>query len=180
MTLRLDDAPYASPFQFCPRCGAAGLDRPGPKLVQCPRCDFSLFFNVAAAVAALIIHDHGLLVTRRRYDPAAGTLDLPGGFVDPGETAREALQREIYEELSLEVTRADFFCSLPNRYPYGGIEYRTLDLAFVCRIKDISTLKPGDDVAGCRWVPVQHLQPGEFGLQSIKKLVVRYRDRVAG
>ena len=179
-TLGRQHMPKCSPFAYCPCCGAAEPDRTRPKKMHCLDCGFSFYFNVAAAVAALIVHDGQVLVTRRKYPPAAGTLDLPGGFVDPGETARKALQREIHEELNLRITRADYFCSLPNRYPYGGMEYRTLDLAFVCRVTNTDALEPGDDVAGCRWIPVPQLQPRDFGLQSIKRLVAKYRHFASG
>jgi len=81
----------ASQFRHCPRCGASALERHSEKSVSCPACGFLFFFNIAAAVAALITDPEGrLLVTKRALDPAQGTLDLPGGFVDPHETAEEA------------------------------------------------------------------------------------------
>lgn len=51
---------------------------------------------MAAAVAGLIFNEKGqLLLTIRAKDPGKGLLDLPGGFVDMGENADQALRREI-------------------------------------------------------------------------------------
>jgi 8-oxo-dGTP diphosphatase len=52
--------------------------------------------------AALIIQDNALLTMRYRYGDREVYM-LPGGNPDPGETLREALQRELHEELGLEV-----------------------------------------------------------------------------
>ena len=105
-------------FLFCPKCGAKALRPHGPQGYCCSACAFEFFLNVAAAAAGLIVNaNRELLVCVRAKDPAKGTLDLPGGFIDPNETAEEGICREIREELNLEVTGCQYFCSLPNQYP---------------------------------------------------------------
>lgn len=47
------------------------------------------------------------MVARRANEPAKGTLDLPGGFVDLDEDGETAMCREIAEETGLAVTPAD-------------------------------------------------------------------------
>ena len=56
-------------------------------------------------VVAVIFRDKRLLVIRRSQTVTApGTLCLPGGGIEEGETEREALLREMQEELNLDVT----------------------------------------------------------------------------
>ena len=50
-----------------------------------------------------------------------GTLDLPGGFCDIGETIGEALIREVKEETNLDIKEKHYFCSLPNKYRYSDL-----------------------------------------------------------
>ena len=51
--------------------------------------------NPSSACVAVIVKDGALLAVRRKYPPAEGTLDLPGGFADIGETAEESVSREL-------------------------------------------------------------------------------------
>ncbi|MGE5295460.1 MAG: NUDIX domain-containing protein [Solirubrobacterales bacterium] len=127
------DAGPGGVFRYCPKCGAAALRFVGVKLLRCETCGFELYLNAAAAVAGVIVDSRGrMVVLVRGKEPGKGLWDLPGGFVDPGETAEEALAREIREEVGLEVTAMRYIGSWPNVYDYGGVRYRTLDFGFAC------------------------------------------------
>jgi ADP-ribose pyrophosphatase YjhB (NUDIX family) len=164
-------------FRFCPRCGSDGLCARGDKPFVCSGCGFEYYINAAAAVVALIEDpEKRLLLTLRAREPKIGTLDLPGGFVDIHETAEHALVREVREELNLETAGLSYFGSFPNTYPYGGITYFTLDLAFICTVSDLSTIRAGDDAESYIFVPLQEIRLNEIGLDSIRKIVSAYAD----
>ena len=163
-------------FRFCPVCGSAEFTANSVKSLRCAHCGFEYFVNVSASYVALIYDDCGhLLVVRRRYEPARGTLDLPGGFADAGETAEEGVAREVKEETGLHVTAARFLFSLPNVYRYSGIDIPTLDLFFACQVSDLTTLRPGDDAAEVLWLRPEELRPEDFGLASIRRGVERLK-----
>ena len=58
-----------------------------------------------------------LLVCRRAKEPAKGTLDLPGGFIDMNETGEEGVSREVWEETGLKVEKSDLSV-LPAEHLY--------------------------------------------------------------
>jgi len=89
-----------------------------------------LYLNCAAAAIALIFSPaNNLLVTRRKYDPAKGMLDFPGGFADPGETIEECLIREVKEELNLDMEKLTYICSYPNTYQFKKVISQILCLS---------------------------------------------------
>lgn len=121
-------------FNYCPACGAEGIVFDGTKKSSCRDCSFTYYHNVAAAVAAILEYDKKIVLIRRAKEPGKGKLDLPGGFVDPNESAEEALRREIKEELKIDIREPRYLDSYPNIYQYEGVIYHTCDLFFYCRI----------------------------------------------
>ena len=74
-------------FTYCPKCGARTFVERNEKAKQCTTCGFVYYFNPSSAVACFIRNSKGeLLLVRRAKEPAKGTLDLPGGFVDMYES----------------------------------------------------------------------------------------------
>jgi NAD+ diphosphatase len=127
------------PFNYCPACGADGIVFDGTKKFSCRDCSFAYYHNVAAAVGAILEYDNKIVLIKRAKEPGKGKLDLPGGFVDPQESAEEALRREIKEELKIEVGKLKYLDSYPNIYKYEGVVYHTCDLFFYSKIDALPT-----------------------------------------
>ena len=83
-------------FGYCPVCGSSRFSVNNVKSKRCGSCGFVYYANPSSATAAFIVRDEHLLVVRRGKEPARGTLDLPGGFVDMDETAEEGMARELF------------------------------------------------------------------------------------
>lgn len=164
-------------FRYCPRCGRE-QDAPAGNPFHCASCGHTQFFNPAAAVAAILLAPDGrALFLRRARDPGKGKLGLPGGFVDIGETAEEALKREIREEVNLEVGALEFLCTLTNEYDYKGVTYPVLDLFFVVRAASVSGATALDDVESLSWLEPRHLDLREMAFQSNAEALRRFMAR---
>lgn len=160
---------FSEVFSHCPRCGSPRFVENDVRSKRCEDCGFIYYLNASAATAAAIVRDGGeILVSRRAVEPAAGTLDLPGGFVEPGESIDAGLRREILEETGCETETAEWLFSLPNFYSFSGLEVPTADSFFLCRLKDGSEPHAGDDAASLEWRRLASLDPSEFGLASIR------------
>lgn len=159
-------------WKFCPKCGSKKITESGERSIKCEACGHESYDNTAAAVAAVITDGDGkLLVTKRKYEPAQGTLDLPGGFVEFDETGEEALKREVHEELGIELTDIKYYCSMPNVYRWGEDEVHTLDMFFSAKMQNESQIKPMDDVCEAIWIEKEELKEEDFGLKSIRKTI---------
>ena len=122
-------------FNMCPECGSKNIEWRNGKKWLCPDCGFDLYCNVAAAVGIVLYDDeYNVLFEVRAKEPRKGFLCLPGGFVDPDESAEDAVVRECHEELDAEVYGSKFLCSFPNTYEYKNIEYKTCDIFFKTKL----------------------------------------------
>lgn len=99
-------------------------------------------------------------------EPQKGMLDLPGGFVEFGESAEQALLREIREELNVEVVNPSYLTSAPNDYLYADVLYKITDLYYICEIDDISAIKPQDDVANYLLLSPNEVDPERLAFPS--------------
>ena len=68
-------------------------------------------------VAAIIRKDGRIFATQRGYGEWKDWWEFPGGKMEKGETAEEALKREIREELSAEINVEELFCTVEYDYP---------------------------------------------------------------
>jgi len=127
-------------FNHCPNCGSGDISFGGIKKFYCQACSFTFFHNVAAAVAVVLEYGEQIVLIERNKEPGTGKLDLPGGFVDPDESAEEAVRREVKEELSIDLGELKYLGSYPNTYDYKGVTYKTCDLFFSSRINTLPTI----------------------------------------
>ncbi len=165
-------------FRYCPKCGSERFIVNNEKSKECLDCNFTYYFNPSAATVAVIMNERGqLLVCRRANNPAKGTLDLPGGFVDMYETGEEAVKREVYEETNLQVEKSEFLFSLPNLYLYSGFLVHTLDLFYLCKVKNSNNPIGRDDISESFFISKEEIQIDDFGLDSIKKGLSILKDK---
>lgn len=142
--------------------------------MHCFQCGLTYYANVASAVACIVVDKHErLLSVRRAHDPARGTLDLPGGFVDPLETVEQAVVRELHEETGLEAISMRYLMSLPNVYPYSGVTVYTSDLFFVVEVDSLDRAIASDDAAEIVIQPLSECNPDDYGLPSIREAMTR-------
>lgn len=163
-------------FKYCPVCGSKHFEVNNFKSKKCKDCGFTYYANPCSATAAFIVNDQQeMLVVRRAKEPAKGTLDLPGGFVDMYETVEEGMRREIKEETGLEVDEIHYLFSSPNVYMYSGLGVHTLDMDYYVPVHgSLIPVHAADDAAECFWVPLNEVNPADFGLTSIRNAVIRF------
>ena len=112
-------------------------------------------------VAAIIkaVNDNGepiVFATQRGYGDLKGGWEFPGGKIEEGETPREALKREIMEELETEITLGELIDTIEYDYP-------TFHLSMDCFLAEIVS---GDLVltehAAAKWLTKEELDSVEW------------------
>jgi ADP-ribose pyrophosphatase YjhB (NUDIX family) len=104
-----------------------------------------------------IVHDpdRRLLLIQRGHEPHRGLWSLPGGRVEAGETAEQAVVREVREETGLVVTAGGVVGRV--RIPASSAVYDVVDLACTLGAPDQVPVA-GDDAADVRFVDAATLE----------------------
>lgn len=162
-------------FKYCVKCGAKEFISENNNLFHCNSCEFNYYINSAAATAGIILNTKGeILLTTRGIEPHKGLLDLPGGFVDPGESIEDAMVREVLEELNLKVEKVTFLASFPNEYLYENLTVYTSDVGFLCEVKSFEGIIAQDDISGFKFYRPEEIPFNEVSSQSIVKILKFY------
>lgn len=168
-------------LKYCPNCGKESLQWDGERKWSCQNCGFTLYNNVAGAVAVVIRYNDEIYLTRRNRDPKKGKLDLAGGFVDPKESAEETCKRELFEELQLDVdiSNLKYLTSLPNVYQYKEIDYNTIDFFYEYRVPEKFEVNLElSEISEAVWIPLNELNLEDIAFDSQKKFFEEYLKNI--
>jgi mutator protein MutT len=137
--------------------------------LDCKKCGFVFYQNPKTAVNAIVLNNQQeVLLARRAFDPAKGTWDFPGGFVDYGERPNDAIIREMDEELHVKFTPTEIFSSFHAWYPFGGLKVSLAVIVYRGTI--LGELQSDDDVSECCWFSLNAI-PDDLAFPEMKELL---------
>jgi 8-oxo-dGTP diphosphatase len=116
--------------------------------------------TVVVAAAVVIEHGRVLLTRRKAGTHLAGAWELPGGKVQQGEDPREALRRELREELGIDAVAGEIVDVTFHRYEDAG---KAVLLLFFEATRAPGSPEPrAIDVAALKWADAGALDPAAF------------------
>lgn len=128
-------------------------------------------------VAGIISNKDGdILCTQRNVSPypyISKKYEFPGGKIEPGETREEALKREIFEELNIDIFIGSFFLRVMHQYP----DFFLTMHSYNC-ISNSITIKLNEHI-NYKWLNANNLKPLDWAaadLPIVDKLISEYHE----
>ena len=166
--------PAPAAYRFCPPCGgplSSRVIKAGePARLVCDTCGFVMYLNPKLAACAITAVDGRIVLLRRGIDPERGKWAFPGGFVDRGETAAGAAERETREEVHLLVEAQD----LVGVYSYPGNE--VVVVVYAARLVSGEPCI-GDECLEVRTFPPQEIPWADLAFRSTRDALGDYVRR---
>ena len=151
--------------QFCPRCGQRSDIARGGTARWCRACQQESFPRVDPAIIVSVTGPGDRLLLGHHQGWARARHSVFAGYVEPGESAEQAVHREIAEEVDLhDLFDLTYVGSRPWPFP------RSLMLAFAARTNTRRFSVDGSEIEQARWFTRDELSralaSGEVGLPS--------------
>ncbi len=105
-------------------------------------------------MAAVIQRKNKILLVQRAHEPFKLCWDFPGGFLEAGESPQEGLQREVKEELQIEIELSALFGVYDDHYGPEGEP--VLIVYYLCRQR-AGLVNPQEEIADARWFELNAL-----------------------
>jgi len=137
--------------QYCGACGKATAARTSERSRECLGCGLVVYPRLAPAVMGLVRRENMLLLARAQRFPKDMYSAL-AGFVEPGETLEQCLEREVYEEVGIKVRNVRYFASQPWPFPHS------LMIAFFAEYCSGEIRVDGMEIEDAKWFDVRNLE----------------------
>jgi len=156
--------------RFCGRCGTPTEHAVGERAKRCPACGLFSFPRLSPAVITLVERGDEVLLARGVNFPA-GFYSTLAGFVEPGESLEEAVEREIYEEVGVRVKDVTYFGSQPWPFPHS------LMIGFVAQYDSGEIQIDEREIVDAAWFTADNLPkiPGKISIA--RRLIDSYLEK---
>lgn len=105
---------------FCGCCGHRKQPKEGEWAMVCPQCGHHTYPRISPCVIVLVTRgDEMLLVRHHRHGMNATMHTLVAGFIEPGESAEQAVYREVLEETGLSLGKINYCFSQSWPFPHS-------------------------------------------------------------
>jgi NAD+ diphosphatase len=136
--------------RYCGACGTPTEIATAERSRVCPRCGLHHFPRIAPSMIVAVEREDTILLARGPLFPP-GIHSVLAGFLEPGESAEDAVMREVYEETHIEVTDIEYFGSQPWPYPHS------LMLGFQARYAAGEIQVDGTEIDTAGWFPADDM-----------------------
>jgi NAD+ diphosphatase len=135
--------------RFCSRCGSPTVATEGGHVMICTNLECKhQYFPRSDPATIMLVHRPGFCLLGRQPSWPEGIYSTLAGFVEAGESAEQAVIREVKEESGIEIRNLRYFSSQPWPFP------QSLMLGFFAEA-NTTEIVVGSELADVRWFSVE-------------------------
>lgn len=135
---------WQAAYQFCSRCAAPLIQRSNEHAMRCNHCDADYYPRISPCIIVIVTHKDKCLLARQAKWPS-GRFSAIAGFIEAGESAEQAVFREVYEEVGIEVEDICYFGS--QSWPFPG----QLMLGYKAKARSTDIIVDGEEISEAKW-----------------------------
>lgn len=109
---------WDSTNRFCGRCGTEMYLKESERARACPKCQFHSYPRISPSIIVLVEKGDKILLARSPHFPPK-RYSVLAGFIEPGETAEQAVEREVFEEVGIHLKNICYIRSQPWPFPHS-------------------------------------------------------------
>lgn len=151
--------------QYCGACAEPTELSETDRSRSCPKCKIPMYPRLAPAMIVAVEKDDQILLARSPHFPP-GILSVLAGFVEPGESAEDAVLREVFEETAIVVKDVEYFSSQAWPFP------NSLMLGFRAQYASGDIKVDGEEIQEAGWYKAAAMPPMFPGRVSISQWLV--------
>ncbi|ALO46111.1 NAD(+) diphosphatase [Pseudohongiella spirulinae] len=136
--------------RYCGACGAATTIAESGRFLSCADCGREYYPRINPCIIVLVTRGEQVLLARSSR-PGADFYSCLAGFIEPGESAEEAVAREVYEEVGIRIHNIRYVRSQPWPFP------SQLMLAYYADYLDGEITPCPEELSDAAWFSVDHL-----------------------
>jgi NAD+ diphosphatase len=157
---------WARTHRFCGRCGTETMHNDIDRAMKCPSCSLLAFPRLSPAIITLITRNGGAeaLLARGVNFPVPMYSAL-AGFVEPGESLEQAVAREVFEEVGVQINNIRYHSSQPWPFP------NSLMLGFTAEWTDGEINIDPTEIMDANWYTKADLPMIPPGISIARKLI---------
>lgn len=104
--------------QFCSRCGAKANPHASDSAMVCRVCEYTQYPRISPCIITLVTRGEEALLARNAKFPE-GFFSCLAGFIEAGESAEQAVHREVYEEVKIRLGKLRYYSSQSWPFPHA-------------------------------------------------------------
>lgn len=151
----------------CGHCGARTIDKNDERAKICPQCRTISYPQLYPCIIVLVTRGSELLLARSPHFPP-GVYSTLAGFIEPGESAENAVFREIREEAGIAVKNIRYQLSQPWPFP------NSLMLGFLAEYESGEIAIDRAELEDAQWFSRDRLPPLPSSLSISRFLIENY------